>query len=54
MHGIGLIKEYLYVSYAIHRDCKGHTGTLMTMDIEQCPVFQENKIKMQNAQQRQN
>ena len=29
---IGIIKWYVDASYAIHSDCCGHTGGMMTLD----------------------
>ena len=53
VNSIRFIKCNVDVSYAIHNDCKGHTGAMMTMGCGALQVSLENKNLIPKVQQKQ-
>ena len=51
---LGIIRWFVDASYAIHNDCKGHTGSMVTKGLEQLQVSQGNNRLMKKVQQRLN
>ena len=50
MNSIGLIKWYIDASYALQRDCKGHTGMMMIMGSRAKSSFSpKQKVNAKNS-----